>query len=159
MRKPEFENLLQVLKCKAPERPTLFEFFLNGRLEQILAGREYMAHPHSEEERTASQKNMASAANEYNTLVRMDAFINAGYDYVTLGACVGFGFPAKGRAHGNTVSLNDGFIITDRASFEAYQWKDPADGDNSHFDFMLKNMPSARATASPSTSPSTTTWR
>ncbi|MCL1856803.1 MAG: hypothetical protein FWF84_04070 [Kiritimatiellaeota bacterium] len=143
MRKPEFENLLQVLKCKVPERPTLFEFFLNGKLEQILAGRPYREHPRHEPGtvKTASQLNMETAANEYNTLVRLDAFINAGYDYVTLGACVGFGFPAKGRAHGNTVSLNDGFVITDRASFEAYEWKDPADGDNSHFDFMLKHLP------------------
>lgn len=36
MRNPDFTNLLKVLKCEKPERPTLFEFFLNDRLYKRL---------------------------------------------------------------------------------------------------------------------------
>ena len=35
---PDFDNLLAVLQRRAPKRPTLFEFFLNGRLYERLAG-------------------------------------------------------------------------------------------------------------------------
>jgi uroporphyrinogen decarboxylase len=34
---PDFENLLAVLRCDRPARPTLFEFFLNERLHAKLA--------------------------------------------------------------------------------------------------------------------------
>ena len=35
-REPDFENLLQVLRQEVPTRPTLYEFFLNGPLEEAL---------------------------------------------------------------------------------------------------------------------------
>lgn len=28
-REPDFENILKVLRCEKPSRPTLFEFFMN----------------------------------------------------------------------------------------------------------------------------------
>ena len=124
-RKPEFENLLQVLRCKKPERPTLFEFFLNARLYEFLAGRPYRE----------------GASYAENAVVTIEAFKNAGYDYVTLHACIGFGFPNKGNARDHTISLNDGFVITDRKSFEDYAWMDPAQGDNSHFESLRKHLP------------------
>ena len=34
---PDFDNLLAVLRREVPARPTLFEFFLNDRLEERLA--------------------------------------------------------------------------------------------------------------------------
>ena len=34
---PDFDNLLAVLRRQVPARPTLFEFFLNDRLEERLA--------------------------------------------------------------------------------------------------------------------------
>ena len=39
-REPDFGNLLKVLERKVPDRPTLFEFFLNPRLYRELAGNE-----------------------------------------------------------------------------------------------------------------------
>ena len=38
MRKPDFTNLSKVLERKRPDRPTLFEFFLNETLYAKLAG-------------------------------------------------------------------------------------------------------------------------
>ncbi len=35
--KPDFDNLLAVLRREVPARPTLFEFFLNDRLHERLA--------------------------------------------------------------------------------------------------------------------------
>lgn len=35
--RPDFDNLLQVLRKEQPSRPTLFEFFLNDRLYESLA--------------------------------------------------------------------------------------------------------------------------
>ena len=38
MSKPDFGNILKVLRREAPDRPTLFEFFLNRPLYEKLAG-------------------------------------------------------------------------------------------------------------------------
>jgi len=38
-RKPDIENLYKVLRCEAPNRPTLFEYFMNNALHATLAGR------------------------------------------------------------------------------------------------------------------------
>ena len=38
-RKPDFENLLKVLRRQIPGRPTLFEFFLNGPYYEKLTGK------------------------------------------------------------------------------------------------------------------------
>ena len=38
-REPDFTQLLKVLRGEAPDRPTLFEFYLNGPLYERLAGR------------------------------------------------------------------------------------------------------------------------
>ena len=124
-RKPEFENLLQVLRCKRPERPTLFEFFLNRALDEKLAG-----HPYRE-----------GASYAENCVTTMEAFKNAGYDYVTVHACIGFGFKVNKRAREKTISLNDGYIITDRKSFEDYSWMNPAEGNNDHFEVLRKHLP------------------
>jgi len=38
---PDFRQLLKVLRCEPPGRPTLFEFFLNARLYARLSGRAF----------------------------------------------------------------------------------------------------------------------
>ena len=43
MSKPDFGNLLKVLRREVPDRPTLFEFFLNAPLYEKLAGPEIVA--------------------------------------------------------------------------------------------------------------------
>ena len=37
-REPNFDNLLKVLQCKEPERPTLFEFYLDNEISEKLTG-------------------------------------------------------------------------------------------------------------------------
>ena len=108
MRKPDFTNLQKVLERKRPDRPTLFEFFLNGPLYARLAGVAQLSKGGSE----AWCKEIAKAC------------ARAGYDYVTLHAS-DFGFP-QGEAHRlSSRSQNEGALISDRASFEAYPWPEP----------------------------------
>lgn len=101
MRKPNFENILKVLKCEKPDRPTLFEFFLNGPLYERLGGK---------------PENRC-----------LEAFHRAGYDYTTFH--VGFYFPKGERHHDKSISLNEGALITDWKSFEKYPWPVVEDSD------------------------------
>jgi len=114
MRKPNFENLLKVLRREEPDRPTLFEFSLNGTLYKQLAGPEIA--------------NMNDDMAEVRTLVY--AFMNAGYDYVNM-IVSEFGFPKKPHNQLKTRSLNDNATILDRKSFENYPWPNPDDFDYS----------------------------
>jgi uroporphyrinogen decarboxylase len=100
---PDFENIIKVLSKQKPSRPTLFEFFLNESLERLIA-----------------------PGVEDPALRRIRAFYNAGYDYVNFEAS-GFRFPAGEAAHIQTKSLNDGGVIFDRETFEAYPWPDPGE--------------------------------
>ncbi len=124
MREPNFENLSRVLRRQQPSRPTLFEFFLNARLYQKLAGPAWTDDP--------------GMLPQYRTLIA--AFRAAGYDYATVsGSC--FCFPTGERAHANTVSLNDGMVITDRASFAAYRWPNPDECDYSTLSKIAPELP------------------
>ncbi len=109
-RRPDFDQLLRVLDRRAPERPTLFEFFLNDDLIERLTGRAPVP-----------------AENQVEQALRIaGAYVASGYDYVTLHAS-GIAFPtgSHGDGHARTISLNDGARITDRASFRSYPWPDP----------------------------------
>ncbi|MHB9134165.1 MAG: uroporphyrinogen decarboxylase family protein [Armatimonadota bacterium] len=124
MRQPNFDNMLKVLRHEEPERPTLFEFFLNGPLYQKLAGPEIVAQ-----------------TDELAYLRQLvHAFKNAGYDYATVYGSE-FRFPAGELHREKTISLNDGNVITDRASFEAYKWLEPDDFDYSHLDKLAAELP------------------
>ena len=125
MRKPEFENLLSVLRCERPERPTLFEFFLNGPLYQRLAGRNYAQ--------------AWSALDEAR--VNMEAYAAAGYDYITVQGSAGYWFKTKPRERKQSYSMNDAQTIEDWKSFEAYEWEDPAAYSNAHLDAMASYLP------------------
>lgn len=123
MRKPDFDNLLAVLARDRPCRPTLFEFFLNTPLDEQLTG-EFLP-PGAD----------AVAWNRLN----LHAYHRAGYDYVTIRT--GLEFP-KGSVHREqSKSLNDGTVIHDRASFEAYPWPDPAACDYSAIDILRHELP------------------
>ena len=65
-RKHDFSNLLKILHRETPDRPTLFEFFLNPVLEQKFS--RLAEPPKNEQEYHASH---------------VEAFRAAGYDYVT----------------------------------------------------------------------------
>lgn len=124
MRKPDFDNLLKVLQCKEPDRPTLFEFFLNEPLYEKLAG--------------CKTSMPGNALLDYK--LRIKAYNNAGYDYTTvLGS--GFGFPTGPIEHKKTRSLNQGTVISDRESFHEYPWPDPDDYDYSGLDDFRGDLP------------------
>ncbi|MCL2665531.1 MAG: hypothetical protein FWE82_07960 [Defluviitaleaceae bacterium] len=116
-RETDYTQLLKVLHKKTPDRPVLFELFLNWRL--------YQSHG----------KPYAPVKEDGWDIARMTAhaYKNTGFDYVTLMG-TDFGFPQQKREHKNTISLNDGACITDRESYERYEWPDPAKCDYSRLE-------------------------
>lgn len=121
---PDFNNLLAVLRRERPARPTLFELFLNGPLHERLAGAPDASWP----------QDLAGH------LTAIMAFRNAGYDYCTIGV-PDFWFPAGPARQESTRSLNEGAVILDRASFDAYKWPDPAAADYSLLDRIAPLLP------------------
>ena len=112
MQKPDYTQLLKVLNKQVPDRPTLFEFFLNDPLYDYLENGE------------------APVRNDEFDLIRkrIYGFKNAGYDYCTLHSS-GFGFPQKDKERISSISINDANSISDWASYEQYNWPDPESFD------------------------------
>ena len=107
-RTPEFQNILNILRREAPNRRTLFEFFLNPSLYEKLAGAKFAPNP--------------SLAEVIPIVIR--AFFAAGYDYATvLGS--GFQFDSRPKQRLSTQSQNANAPVPDRAAFDAYDWPDP----------------------------------
>ena len=119
MRAPDFDNLRKVLKRERPSRPTLFEFFLNDKLYTRLSGMQ------------------PGEGRGFERLVK--AFHKAGYDYATVNSFPGF--PKGERSHERTVSLNEGFVISDRKSFDAYKWPDVESVDYSELERAKAYLP------------------
>ena len=111
---PNFENILKVFRKEKPDRPTLFEFYLNQPLYRRLSG-------------------MSEGAHSDDVAMVVKAFRNAGYDYAMVFGS-NFDFPVGVRHQQSSVSLNEGAVITGRASFEAYPWPDPERADFSLLD-------------------------
>ncbi len=125
-RKPDFNNLLKVLKREKPDRPTLFEFFLNDELyKKLTCNITY------------------DETDEFFKLKRtLDAYSIMGYDYVTLhGSDFALYSDRRQDATKASISLNDGAVIFDRESFEKYRWADPADYDYSRLVKLGEYMP------------------
>ena len=124
MRKPDYTQLLKVLNKQVPDRPTLFEFFLNGPLHDVLTNHQF------------------GDVQDHESHVRrtIHAFRNAGYDYVTMPAS-GFGFPGNKKDRKDTISLNDSSTIYDRETFEQYVWQNPEDFGTENLDKFEKELP------------------
>ncbi len=123
MRQPDFNQLLKILNKEAPDRPTLFEFFLNDTLFRQVCP-QYESYPGIDD----------------RVCLHMAAFNKLGYDYfTTMGA--DFGFTAGEHESKQTISINDGSVIHDRASFAAYQWPDVDDLDYSRLTLLESVMP------------------
>lgn len=125
-RKPDINNIYKVFRCEKPSRPTLFELFLNKPLYEALAGREL----------PVGGKDPAFD----NLALVIDAYAAAGYDYATSHAC-DIGFEINTRARKNTLSLNDGFVITNEATYEDYVWPVPENYDYSRLDKAAEYLP------------------
>jgi uroporphyrinogen decarboxylase len=127
MRNPDFRNLLKVLDRKKPDRPTLFEFFLNKPLYEKLAGAKIAAIDPDWKWCTACS-------------VIITASRNAGYDYANVYGSE-FAFPCKEPEHKKTISINAGHTVYDRESFKNYLWPDPASSDYSLIRNAAKILP------------------
>ncbi|HEY5583276.1 MAG TPA: uroporphyrinogen decarboxylase family protein [Ruminiclostridium sp.] len=124
MRNPDFTNILKVLRCEKPSRPTLFEFFLNDRLYKFLAGDDIYS--------------MTDKLASYRMLIH--AFKNAGYDYATVQGS-NFSFPKGAKHAGKSISQNEGALITDRDSFKKYIWPDADSFDYSALLEIKQELP------------------
>ncbi len=126
-RKPDFKNILRVIKHEPTDRPVLFEFFLNQLLYEKLADREAL-----------------ESSDEFRKFrIIISAFRNAGYDYVTIPASYSnvLKFERAASDQKNSRSLNEGFVITDWESFNAYPWPDPDEKQYDLFDRLLPLVP------------------
>lgn len=124
-RQPDFNQLLKVLNKEVPDRPVLFELFLNDELYGILAGEEIA--------------NMTDDAAHYRKVIT--AFRNAGYDYATIDGTTDFWFTTPEKDLKESQSANSGVVITDRASFEAYPWPDPINANYSPIELASTVLP------------------
>lgn len=124
---PDFNNLLAVLQRQRPDRPTMFEFFLNDSLYSELAGEDIFKQPDD----TAKLR------------VVIKAYRNAGYDFATVPSWFTdtMQFPKPELAQKSTRSINAGQAVTDQASFEAYPWPDPANGRYEIYDELESSLP------------------
>ncbi len=112
---PNFNNLLKVLNNQIPDRPVLFEYFMNDRIIRKLSG-----------------ENSVDPDDSFAIFKRfIKAFSNGGYDYTTISAwrTNTLAFPKGEIAEKESHSLNAGSIITDRASFDNYDWPNPEIGN------------------------------
>ncbi|NQU43672.1 hypothetical protein HQ520_10325 [bacterium] len=121
---PSFENLLAVLRREVPSRPTLFEFFLNRPLYQKVARMTVGEAPDA-----------LALANLYIT-----AYRNVGYDYATQ-LIPKFNFSVGEIHRAKTYSINEGGVISDRASFDAYSWPDPDAANYQILDDLKEILP------------------
>lgn len=122
-REPNFDNMLKVLRRQVPERPVLFELFMNMKLYELVNG-------------------CKPAGSDDVSIARftINAFRKLGYDYATVHGS-DFGFPHGERHKDSTVSLNDGAVIFDEESFGAYRWPDPDSFDYSRLEKVRPDLP------------------
>ncbi|MFW6286503.1 MAG: uroporphyrinogen decarboxylase family protein, partial [Candidatus Sumerlaeota bacterium] len=124
MRKPNFENLLAVLRCEAPERPTLFEFFTNDTIRRQVCGDDI---PDGDDPL-------------YHEKAQIRSYEKSGYDYATL-TIPGFKFERGEQHRAASVSQNEGVVITDQATFDLYKWPDPKNIQYDRLDTIQKLLP------------------
>lgn len=105
-REPDFGNLLKVLSHQKPDRPTLFEYFMNSNVYEAVAG----PAPETDD----PLENLAYLAKAYAA---------CGYDHVNSLAC-GLYFPIGETTAKSTLSLNEHVCIKSREDFAAFPWPD-----------------------------------
>ena len=122
-REASFEEFLKVLRRESPSRPVLGEMFVSWELLHEAAGFD------------AAERDPLG-----NLRMEVEGFRNLGYDYAMLGLG-DFGFKRGERQKKDSVSLNEGALITDRRSFEAYSWPDPDTGDRPSDEALQSVLP------------------
>lgn len=127
---PDFNQMLKVLRREKPDRPVLFEIFLNESIYSKLAGTDLKSVDPSDKVKYYS--------------VIFNAFCNAGYDYATVHGMGSMFENQRGKnkpAEAKTISINDGAVIEDYTSFKDYKWPDIDAYDFSHLDKVRKVLP------------------
>ncbi|HCY40496.1 MAG TPA: hypothetical protein DHV48_03960 [Prolixibacteraceae bacterium] len=111
----DFGQLEKVLRRETPDRPVLFEYFVNGDLISYVNGESFVL--------------LDNRVDQIRAIIRF--FHRAGYDYATIPSRYFNAFSFENTDHEKkaTVSLNEGSAITDRKSFESYHWPNPEQGD------------------------------
>ena len=122
--RPDFNNILRVLKRQNPARPTFFEFFMNDDFYNLI----------SQGKVFPDQDGLASWRQ------RLYVYWQLGYDYLSIMAS-DFTFPVPQLPHLASKSQNAPGPITDRSSFLAYKWLDPADFSQMRLDTIGDEMP------------------
>ncbi len=122
-RQPDFNNMLKVMRRQVPDRPVLFELFMNYPLYELVVG-------HGPQGDTALD----------HARFVVEAYAKMGYDYANVGGS-SFHFPTGHAKHAQTKSLNDGGVIVDRASYDAYVWPDPEDTSFEHLRAVRPYLP------------------
>lgn len=118
----DFSQLGKVIRRQTPERPVLFEYFVNGDLISYVNGEPFSALDHP--------------ADQIKAIIRF--FHAAGYDYATIPSRYfgAFSFETAGHEKKSTVSQNEGSVIADRKTFDSYRWPDPEKGN---FELLLQS--------------------
>ena len=124
MRKPDFKYMLQVFERKVPDKPVLFELFLNERTYKTLA----------------AGKQPVKGDNHDRERLLACAYRAGGYDYLTVMGSW-FGFAQEEKSHKDSLSLNESTTIPDRAAFNSYKWNDPEAEDYSWMEGFSSELP------------------
>ncbi|HAQ19774.1 MAG TPA: hypothetical protein DCR40_11155 [Prolixibacteraceae bacterium] len=111
----DFHQLEKVLCRQKPDRPVLFEYFVNSDLISYVNGESFAA--------------LDNRTDQIRAIIRF--FYRTGYDYATIPSRYfgAFSFENTEPEKKATVSLNEGSAITDWKSFESYNWPNPEKGD------------------------------
>lgn len=124
----DFHQLETVLRRQKPDRPVLFEYFVNGDLISYVNGESFAA--------------LVTREDQIRAIIRF--FYHAGYDYVTIPSRYFDAFSFENTEHEKkaTVSLNEGSAITDRKSFDSYPWPNPEQGNFELLSNLALELPS-----------------
>ena len=122
-REPDFENIRKVLRCEKPDRPTLFEFFMNPAVYEAAAG---------------------PAPSDPDPVVQLAYMVRVyaacGYDYANSYGC-DLSFPTGETERKNSISLNAHALIQDWDDFNAYPWPDAKNADYSRLKAIEPYLP------------------
>jgi uroporphyrinogen decarboxylase len=123
----DFTQLEKVLRRQKPDRPVLFEYFVNGELISYVNGESFAA--------------LDNRADQIRAIIRF--FHKAGYDYATIPSRYFNAFSFENTDHEKkaTVSLNEGSAITDRKSFDSYNWPNPEQGNFELLQDLVLELP------------------
>ncbi len=123
-REPDFENVLKVLRRQAPARPTLLEIFVGNSALTRLAGADAAAP--------------GDPLGAWKTIVQ--GYRHGGFDHAKV-QVANFAFKAGEHRSASTISQNEGAVIGDWRSFEAYDWPDPDKADFSLLERIAPKLP------------------